>query len=184
MCENEWITAPSAMLTPGPITTNGSIVTSLPKMVSAARWTVSGAISVTPASSAAWRSRACITASASASWLSVDAAHFVLAGFDHDGLQSHFPDDSDGIDQIILALAVGFADPVENFKRLAAIERHHAGIAQRHLALFVRRVGMLTDRHQAVALAQQPAVAGGIGGAEAEHGQRRPLCQRRAQPRE
>ena len=71
MCENEWITAPSAMLTPGPITTNGSMVTSLPNVVSAARWTVSGAISVTPASSAAWRSRACITASASASWLLV-----------------------------------------------------------------------------------------------------------------
>jgi hypothetical protein len=42
MCENEWITAPSAMLTPGPITTNGSMVTSLPKVVSAARETVSG----------------------------------------------------------------------------------------------------------------------------------------------
>ena len=37
MCENEWITAPSAMETPGPITTNGSIVTSLPNVVSAAR---------------------------------------------------------------------------------------------------------------------------------------------------
>ena len=37
MCENEWITAPSAMVTPGPITTNGSMVTSLPKVVSAAR---------------------------------------------------------------------------------------------------------------------------------------------------
>ena len=67
MCENEWITAPSAMVTPGPITTNGSMVTSLPNLVSAARYTVSGAISVTPASSAALRSRACITASASAS---------------------------------------------------------------------------------------------------------------------
>ena len=130
------------------------------------------------------RSRACITASASASWrLGVDAAHFVLAGFDHDGLQSHFPDNGDGIDQIILALAVGVADPVENFQRAAAVERHHAGIAQRHLALFFRRIGMFADRHQAVALEQQPAVAGGVGGAEAEHGKGCALRQRRAQPR-
>ena len=34
MCEKEWITAPSAMLTPGPITTSGSIVTSAPNVVS------------------------------------------------------------------------------------------------------------------------------------------------------
>jgi len=40
MCEKEWITAPSAMVTPGPITTNGSIVTSLPNLVSAERKTV------------------------------------------------------------------------------------------------------------------------------------------------
>ena len=35
--ENAWITAPSAIETPGPITTNGSIVTSLPNAVSVAR---------------------------------------------------------------------------------------------------------------------------------------------------
>ena len=115
--------------------------------------------------------------------LVVDAAHFVLAGFDHDGLQSHFPDDFDGIDQIIFALAVGIADPVENFQRAVSVERHHAGIAQRHLALFFCRIGMLADRHQAVALEQQPAIAGRVGGAEAEHGKGRALRQRRAQPR-
>ena len=92
--------------------------------------------------------------------LGVDAAHFILAGFDHDGLQSHVPDDGDGIDQIILALAVGIADPVEDLQRLAAVERHHAGIAQRDLALRWRRVGLFADRHQPVALDQQPAIAG------------------------
>src|SRR3954447_13383007 len=40
--EKEWMTALSAIETPGPITTNGSIVTSLPNFVSAARKTVSG----------------------------------------------------------------------------------------------------------------------------------------------
>ena len=115
--------------------------------------------------------------------LGVDAAHFVLAGFDHDGLQSHFPDDGDGIDQIILAFAVGVSDPVEDLQRAAAVERHHAGIAQRHLALLWRRVGMFADRHQAIAFEQQPAVAGGVGGAEAEHREGCALFQRRAQPR-
>ena len=42
---------------------------------------------------------------------------------------------------------------------------------------------MLADRHQAVALEQQPAVAGGVGGTEAEHGEGGALRQRRAQPR-
>jgi hypothetical protein len=37
MCEKEWITVPSAIETPGPITTNGSMVTSLPNTVSADR---------------------------------------------------------------------------------------------------------------------------------------------------
>ncbi len=42
---------------------------------------------------------------------------------------------------------------------------------------------MFADRHQAVALEQQPAVAGRIRGAEAEHGKGGALLQRRAQPR-
>ena len=37
MCENERMIAPSPTLTPGPNTTNGSTVTSLPNLVSAAR---------------------------------------------------------------------------------------------------------------------------------------------------
>src|SRR5262249_9589273 len=64
----------------------------------------------------------------------VDAAYFVFAGFNHDGLQSHIPDNTDRIDQIELALAVCVAYPVENPKRTASIERHDAGIAQRDLA--------------------------------------------------
>ena len=66
-CEKARIVAPSATVTPGPNTTFGSMVTSLPNLVSAERNTVSGAIMVTPASSAAARSRFCRTASVSAS---------------------------------------------------------------------------------------------------------------------
>ena len=45
-------------------------------------------------------------------------------------------------------------------------------------------VGLLADRHQPVALDQQPAVAGRIGGAKAEHGERCAVLQRRAHPLE
>ena len=44
-------------------------------------------------------------------------------------------------------------------------------------------VGLLADRDQSVALDQQPAIAGRIGGAKAEHGERCAVLQRRAQPR-
>ena len=115
--------------------------------------------------------------------LGVDAAHFILAGFDHDGLQSHVPDDADRVGQIILALAVGIADLLDDLERAAAVERHHAGIAEIDLALGGAGLGMLADRHQPIALDQQPAVAGGIGGAKAEHGERRAVLQRRPQPR-
>ena len=66
--------------------------------------------------------------------LGVDAAHFVFAGLDHDGLQSFISRTMvTASTQIILALAVGIADLVEDRQRLAPVERHHAGIAQRDL---------------------------------------------------
>ena len=67
-CEKAWIIAPSSIATPGPITTCGSIRTSRPIFVSYDRKTVSGATSVAPSSIALRRSRACIAASAAASW--------------------------------------------------------------------------------------------------------------------
>ena len=89
----------------------------------------------------------------------------------------------DRIHQIIFALAVGVADLLDDLQRAVAVERHHAGVAQRHLAFFGAGVGMLADRHQMVAFEQQTAIAGRVGGAEAEHGERRAFCQRRAHAR-
>ncbi len=111
----------------------------------------------------------------------VDAAHFVLARFDHDRLQSQVSYDGNGVGEIVFALAVGIADFFDDFQRPAAIERHHAGIAEFDGPLGRAGVGLLTDRHQPVALDQQPAVAGGIGGLKAEHGQRRAVLQGRPQ---
>ena len=115
--------------------------------------------------------------------LGVDAAHFVLAGFDHDRLQSHRAADGHGVDQIKLAFPVGVADPLQDLQRLAAIERHHAGIAQRDRAFRRRGIRLLADIDQPSVLDHQPAIAGGIGGAKAEHRDGGPVPQRRAQPR-
>ena len=62
--------------------------------------------------------------------LGVDAAHFILAGLDHNRLQSHLANDGNGVAQVILALDVGVTDLFDDLQRLAAIERHHPGIAE------------------------------------------------------
>ena len=182
MWENEWITAPSAIETPGPITTNGSIVTSLPKAG------IGGEVHRlrrdhrhAGLERRLAQPRLHHLLGFGELGLGVDAAHFILAGFDHDGLQSQVPNDADRVGQIIFALAVGIADLFDDFERLAAVERHYAGIAERDRAFRGDGVGLLADRHQTVALDQQPAIAGGIGGAKAEHRQRRAVLQRRAQ---
>ena len=184
MWENEWITAPSAIETPGPITTNGSIVTSLPKRG------VGGEIDRLGRDQGdagvqrrLAQPRLHHRFGLGELGLGVDAAHFILAGFDHDGLQSQVPHDGDGVGQIILALAVGIADLFDDLQRLAAVERHHAGVAERDRAFRGLASACSRIADQPVALDQQPAVAGGIGGAKAEHGQRRAVLQRRAQPR-
>ncbi len=116
--------------------------------------------------------------------LGVDAAHLILAGFNHDGLPSQIPHDPDGVGQIVFALAVGIADPVDDRKRPAAVERHHAGIAERDRPFRSTGVGLFADRHQMIALDQQAAIAGGIGGAKSKHGERGAILQRRPQPRQ
>ena len=116
--------------------------------------------------------------------LGVDAAHFILAGLDHNGLQSKLTNDANRVAQIILALAVGIPDFFDDFQRPAAVECHDAGIAEFCRAFGRRRVGVLADRHQPVTLDQQPAVAGGIGGLKAEHGQCCPVFQQCTHARE
>ena len=120
MWENEWITAPSAIETPGPITTNGSIVTSLPKRG------IGGEIDrIGRDQGDAGLQRRLAQPRLHHGFgfgelgLGVDAAHFILAGFDHDRLQSQVPDDRNRVGQIILALAVGITDFFDDFQRPA-----------------------------------------------------------------
>ena len=115
--------------------------------------------------------------------LGVDAAHFVLAGFDHHGIPSLLADNADRIGQIIFALGIRIADLVEDRERAAPVDRHHPGIAQVDLALLGARIGLLAYRDQAVALDDEAAIAGGIGGAKAERRNRGAFGERRAQPR-
>src|SRR6186997_2858426 len=108
--------APSSIVTPGPNTTFGSTVTSLPNFVSADRKTVSGAIRVTPASIAAARSRCCNTASVSASC--------VLRGFDRPCFQTHIAGNGNGVGEIVFAFRILVADPAQNGERVVAGKCH------------------------------------------------------------
>ena len=169
------------MVTPGPITTNGSMVTSLPNCGVGGEKNCFGRDQRDAGVHRRFaQPRLHHGFGLGKLRLGVDAAHFVFFCFDHDGLQSQVSCNGHGIDQIIFALGVGVTDPVENFQRALAVERHHAGIAQRDLALLGAGVGLLADRDQLLALHQEPAVAGRIGGAEAEHGERGAVLQRRA----
>ena len=77
--------------------------------------------------------------------LGVDAAHFVLAGFDHNRLQSQIPDDANRIGQIILALAVGTADFFDHRQRLAPVESHDAGVAKSDRTFLRSCVSLLSN---------------------------------------
>ena len=186
-CENERITAPSSTVTPGPNTTLGSTVTSRPSLVSARRNTVSGATSVTPASSAACRSRCCMTASASASCALVLMPRTSSSvDFERDRLELHVARDrrprrSDRIRPCALAL------PMRSriVSATLAVERHQPAVAERRSRARCRsRRRARGWRRSSVALRHQPAVAGRIGGPEAEHRDRRAIGERGAQPLE
>jgi len=125
--KKEWITAPSAIerrLDRSP--QMASIVTSLPKRGYRRRGKPSsGAISVTPASSAALRNRVChdLFGLRRAGPLVLMPRTSSSLVFDHDGL--HFPgsrNDRDGVSQIVLALAVWhYRFFFDDFQRFAAI---------------------------------------------------------------
>ena len=115
--------------------------------------------------------------------LGVDAAHFVLAGFDHHGLPSIVAGDADRIGQIVLALGIRIANSVQDRERAVPVDRHHAGIAQIDLALVRAGVGMLADRDQPVALDDEATIAGRIRRAKTERGNRSTFRERRTEPR-
>jgi len=146
------------------MTTKGSIVTSLPNVVSAARVNRLGR-DHGHAGLERGVAQACLhdLLGFGELALGVDAAHFILAGLDHNGLQSQIPNDSDRVAQIIFALAVGIADLLDDVEGLAAVEGHHAGIAEGDRTFRGTGVGLFTNGHQPVALDHEPAVAGGVG---------------------
>ena len=112
--EKARMVTPSPTSTPGPKKTFGSTTTSRPSLVSLLKYTVSGSISVAPASIAAFRARSWNARSAAArsarelmpSTSSASASMAVTTRFACVG-------DLDQVGQVILALGVVVADLVE-----------------------------------------------------------------------
>ena len=113
--------------------------------------------------------------------LGIDAAHVVLLGFDRHRLQAHLAGNGNRIGQIVFALGVGIADPLENRQRLAAGKRHQPAIAEADFALVRAGVALFADGDELIALRHQPAIAGRVGRPESKHRDRCALRQRRAQ---
>ena len=127
---------------------------------------------VTPASSAAARSRCCKTASASRELrLGVDAAHVVLPGFDRDRLQAHIAGDGNRIGEIVFAFGVAIADARRAMSSARCRRQAPSGRHCRARSCVPPRVASRSSRMatNSPPLRQQPAVAGRIRGREAEH---------------
>ncbi len=99
----------------------------------------------------------------------VAADQFCFRCIDGDGAAAERPGNFDHVRQIIFALHIAVADPVEQIKGIAAIDRHQSTIAPGHPALFVGRILFLADRHQLAILDQQPAITRGPIGMKTDH---------------
>ena len=177
--------APSSILTPGPITTCGSIRTSRPILASNDRNTVSGAISVAPSVIARRRSRSCSAASAAASctrsltpMTSFSSATRARAD------EAARVGDLDDVGEVIFVLGVVRRHRIQKPQRFGAVEGDRTGVAEARRPLVVARVLVLADRDQAPVALDQPAVAGRIGGLEAKRDHTRALGQPGAQRRQ
>ena len=70
--------------------------------------------------------------------LGVDAAHFILRHFERDRPELHVARNLHRVGQIEFAFAIGVADPLQDFQRHLAVERHQPAVAERDGALAVR----------------------------------------------
>ena len=114
--------------------------------------------------------------------LGIDAAHFVLLDFDRDRVELHVARDGDRIGQIIFALAIVGADPLQDGERLRAGERHDAAVAQIDGAFAGAGVGLLANGDELTAGDDQSAIACRIGGPESQHRHGGVRSQSRPQP--
>ena len=92
--------------------------------------------------------------------------------------------DLDEVGQIEFARRVICPDRLKPLDRAIARDRHRPGVAAPDRALGRARILLLADRDQRAVALDKPAIALGIGRLEAEHGERRPVRQPRAQARE
>ena len=159
--------------------------TSRPIFESIERKTVSGAISVAPPSIARVLRRRCIAASARASWMrSLTPIASSSSARKHARRQTVARGDFDEIGEIIFARGVVGADRLQHRQRAGARERDRTRVAAADRALLSARVFLLADRDQRAVALDQPAIAGRIGGLEAQRDEPCPLGEPGAQRRQ
>ena len=150
--QKAWITAPSAIVTPGPNTTCGSIVQSRPSLVSAENHTLSGSISVAP-----FVERLLAPAPLPVELemrefgAAVDPRGLERLALDRHRLAPVAHRHHDHVGQIIFVPGIVVADRCEPAEQRLAVDRHHPRIAQAHRALGLAGVLIFDHLGDAVA---------------------------------
>ncbi len=98
----------------------------------------------------------------------VAAGQFGLGGHDDAGAAAIGARDFHHVGQVIFALGIAVADAAEQIERLAAVDGHQAAIAERDGAFGFRCILVLADGDEVAVFHQQTAIAGRVGGLEAD----------------
>ena len=114
----------------------------------------------------------------------VDAHHLLLVGDQGPRDEAPRVGDLDDVGEVIFLLGVVGRDRIQKLQRFGSAEGDRSGVAQARGPLFGACVLVLADRDQPSAALDQPAVAGRVGGLEAQRDDIRALGQfARAAPR-
>ncbi|MNT19222.1 hypothetical protein D3C72_1544730 [compost metagenome] len=101
---------------------------------------------------------------------------------DGDGAASERAGDLDDVSQIIFALHIAVANPIQQIQRIAAVDGHQSAVAPGDLAFLVGGILFLADRDQLAILDQKPPVTRGTVGMEADNGDIGTVGNRLARP--
>ena len=112
----------------------------------------------------------------------VDAEHFALFREDDARLEPTAPRQRHNVGQVIFALGVLGADLLQQLQGAPSVDRHEAGVAKVFVAFSFARLLLLPDGDERAArVAQQAAIAVGVGCEKPENRHGRAFCERGAQ---
>ncbi|MNL36801.1 hypothetical protein D3C87_1589090 [compost metagenome] len=112
----------------------------------------------------------------------VAAGQFLFRRIDGDGAAAERTGDLDDVSQIIFALHIAVANPIQQIQRIAAVDGHQSAVAPGDLAFLVGGILFLADRDQLAILDQKPPVTRGTVGMEADNGDIGTVGNRLARP--